>query len=87
VNCCAIYCRSWSRGAEPATGAAVYAWDWLLANRLEGLKGIGMKLKILVLSAFLLCSGAGLALEQEETFTDLTPGKDMLDPARLSELL
>ena len=46
-----------------------------------------MKLKILVLSAFLLCSGAGLALEQEETFTDLTPGKDMLDPARLSELL
>jgi TPR repeat protein len=46
-----------------------------------------MKFNILVLSAFLLCSGLVLALEQEETFTDLTPGKDMLDPVRLAELL
>jgi TPR repeat protein len=46
-----------------------------------------MKLRVLVLSVFLLCTGSALAFEQEETFTDLTPGKDMLDPARLSELL
>src|SRR5258706_7015622 len=46
-----------------------------------------MKLRIFVLSAFLWCSGAAPAYEQEETFTDLTPGKDMLDPARLSALL
>jgi TPR repeat protein len=46
-----------------------------------------MKLRIFVLFAFLWCSGAALAYEQEETFTDLTPGKDMLDPARLSALL
>ncbi len=46
-----------------------------------------MKLRILVLSVFLSCSGAVLAFNQEETFTDLTPGKDMLDPATLSELL
>jgi TPR repeat protein len=46
-----------------------------------------MKFRILVLSLFLLCPGALLAFDQEETFTDLTPGKDMLDPGRLSELL
>jgi TPR repeat protein len=46
-----------------------------------------MKLRFLVLSAFLLCSGAAFALEQEETFTDLTPGRDMLDPSRLAQLL
>jgi TPR repeat protein len=46
-----------------------------------------MKLRFLVLSVFLFCSSAALAFDQEETFTDLTPGKDMLDPARLSELL
>jgi len=46
-----------------------------------------MKLQFLVLSVFLLCSGAAVAFDQEETFTDLTPGKDMLDPGRLSELL
>jgi len=46
-----------------------------------------MKLRYLVLSAFLMCSGVTFAFDQEETFTDLTPGKDMLDPARLSELL
>jgi TPR repeat protein len=46
-----------------------------------------MKFRILVLSLFLLCPGAVPAFDQEETFTDLTPGKDMLDPGRLSELL
>ena len=46
-----------------------------------------MKLRFLVLSGFLFCAGAAPAFEQEETFTNLTPGKDMLDPARLSELL
>lgn len=46
-----------------------------------------MKLRILVLSVLLFCSEASLAFEQEETFTDLTPGKDMLDPGRLSELV
>jgi TPR repeat protein len=46
-----------------------------------------MKLEILVLSALLLCSGPVPAFDQEETFTDLTAGKDMLDPVRLSALL
>ena len=46
-----------------------------------------MKLRFLVLPLFLLCAGAGHAFDQEETFTDLTPGKEMLDPARLSNLL
>ena len=46
-----------------------------------------MTLRFLILSAFLFCSGAPLAFEQEETFTNLTPGKDMLDPARLSQLV
>lgn len=46
-----------------------------------------MQLRFLVLSVFLFCSGAVFAFDQEETFTDLTPGRDMLDPARLSELL
>ena len=46
-----------------------------------------MKLRFLVLSVLLLCSGAVRAFDQEETFTDLIPGRDMLDPARLSALL
>ena len=46
-----------------------------------------MKLRFFVLSVILFCSGAALAFDQEETFTDLTPGKDMLDPARLSEMV
>ena len=46
-----------------------------------------MNLRFLVLSAILLGAAPVLAFEQEETFTDLTPGKDMLDPARLSDLL
>ena len=46
-----------------------------------------MKLRFLVMSVFLFCSGAAPAFEQEETFTDLTPGKDMLDPGRLTDLL
>lgn len=46
-----------------------------------------MKLRILILFFILLCAGAASAFEQEETYTNLTPGKDMLDPGRLSELL
>jgi TPR repeat protein len=46
-----------------------------------------MKLRILILSLILACSFGAHAYEQEETYTDLTPGKDMLDPARLSALL
>ncbi len=46
-----------------------------------------MKLGLIVLCGFLFCSGAVPAFEQEETFTDLTPGKGMLDPGRLSDLL
>jgi TPR repeat protein len=46
-----------------------------------------MKLLILVLSVFLACSWGAHAYEQEEIYTDLTPGQDMLDPARLSALL
>jgi TPR repeat protein len=48
---------------------------------------IGMKLRSgLVCLLFLACSAA-LALEQEETFTDLTPGQDQLDPAMLADLI
>lgn len=46
-----------------------------------------MKLRFLVLSALLLAALPAFAMEQEETYTDLVPGKDMLDPARLSGLL
>jgi len=46
-----------------------------------------MKVRILILSVLLTCSAIADAYDQEETFTDLTPGKDMLDPARLSALL
>lgn len=46
-----------------------------------------MKFRFALLSALLLFSAASWALEQEETFTNLTPGQDMLDPANLSELL
>jgi TPR repeat protein len=50
-----------------------------------------MKLRIVLSCIAIICAatfatGAG-AFEQEETFTDVTPGKDMLDPARLSGLL
>jgi TPR repeat protein len=69
-------------------GAAVYAldgdWPAIPARTTEG---ISMKIRFLVLSMLLLCSGAVRAFDQEETFTDLTPGRDMLDPARLSDLL
>src|SRR5258708_10516876 len=46
-----------------------------------------MKHRFLILFVFLLFAGSGRAFDQEETFTDLTPGRDMLDPARLSALL
>lgn len=46
-----------------------------------------MKISILSLSFVLFCSGPLAAFEQEETFTDLTPGQGMLDPAALTELL
>jgi len=46
-----------------------------------------MKLRFAILSVFLVCAQVAVAFDQEETFTNLIPGKDMLDPARLSELL
>lgn len=46
-----------------------------------------MNLRSLVLVALLSLSCAAWAVEQEETFTDLTPGQDMLDPANLAQLL
>lgn len=46
-----------------------------------------MNTRIFLLAVLLSCSGPLHAFEQEETYTDLIPGKDMLDPARLSELL
>ncbi len=46
-----------------------------------------MQFRSAVLSALLLVCATSWALEQEETFTNLVPGKDMLDPANLSELL
>ena len=46
-----------------------------------------MNIRSALLCALLLCSATSWALEQEETFTNLTPGQDMLDPANLSELL
>ncbi|HVY05073.1 MAG TPA: tetratricopeptide repeat protein [Burkholderiales bacterium] len=46
-----------------------------------------MNIRIAVLCAALLGSAGSFAFEQEETYTDLTPGKDMLDPGRLSMLL
>jgi len=46
-----------------------------------------MTFRTLVIFLVLMASGAASAFEQEETFTNLTPGKDMLDPGRLSELL
>lgn len=46
-----------------------------------------MKPRSLILAVFLSLSFAAWAVEQEETFTDLTPGQDMLDPANLAQLL
>ena len=46
-----------------------------------------MKPWSLILSVFLCLSSAAWAVEQEETFTDLTPGQEMLDPANLAQLL
>jgi TPR repeat protein len=46
-----------------------------------------MTLRFLILPAVLLAAVPAFAVEQEETYTDLVPGKDMLDPARLSGLL
>lgn len=43
--------------------------------------------QLAVLAALVLASPWTVAIEQEETFTNLTPGKDMLDPANLAELL
>jgi len=51
------------------------------------LQEVSLKLRSLILSAFLSLSCAAWAVEQEETFTDLTPGQDMLDPANLAQLL
>jgi len=46
-----------------------------------------MKPRSLILAVFLSLSCAAWAVEQEETFTDLTPGQNMLDPANLAQLL
>ncbi len=46
-----------------------------------------MKISFLSLCFFLFFSGPLAAFEQEETFTDLTPGQGMLDPAALADLL
>jgi len=48
---------------------------------------VNLKLPSLILAALLSLSCAAWAVEQEETFTDLTPGQDMLDPATLAQLL
>ncbi|MGH6629029.1 MAG: tetratricopeptide repeat protein, partial [Burkholderiales bacterium] len=46
-----------------------------------------MKFKIFVLTAGLAAALSVVAAEQEETYTDLTPGTGVLDPARLAELV
>jgi TPR repeat protein len=46
-----------------------------------------LKPRSLILAALLSLSCAAWAVDQEETFTDLTPGQDMLDPANLAQLL
>jgi len=46
-----------------------------------------MKPWSLIVAVFLSLSCAAWAVEQEETFTDLTPGQEMLDPANLAQLL
>lgn len=46
-----------------------------------------MKPWSLILAVFFSLSCAAWAVEQEETFTNLTPGQDMLDPANLAQLL
>jgi TPR repeat protein len=46
-----------------------------------------LKPRSVILAALLCLSCAAWAVEQEETFTDLTPGQDMLDPANLAQLL
>lgn len=46
-----------------------------------------MKARSLILASLLCLCSASWAVEQEETFTNLTPGQDMLDPANLAQLL
>ncbi|HUF22103.1 MAG TPA: hypothetical protein VMP00_15280, partial [Burkholderiales bacterium] len=46
-----------------------------------------MKINVLAFAVLLAASVPGWAIEQEETFTDLVPGMDQLDPALLSELV
>jgi TPR repeat protein len=46
-----------------------------------------MKPWSLILAFFLSLSCAAWAVEQEETFNNLTPGQEMLDPANLAQLL
>ncbi len=48
---------------------------------------VNLKARTLILAAFVCLSFAAWAVEQEETFTNLTPGQDMLDPANLAQLL
>jgi TPR repeat protein len=46
-----------------------------------------MNIRNLLLAMLCLPSFAAVAMEQEETFTDLTPGTGMLDPANLAVML
>jgi TPR repeat protein len=53
----------------------------------SNLQEASLKLRSLIFAVALSLSCAAWAVEQEETFTDLTPGQDMLDPASLAQLL
>lgn len=46
-----------------------------------------MNVRNVLLAGLLFLAISAWAVEQEETFTDLTPGQDMLDPSNLAELL
>lgn len=63
----------------------VYPWDRAIVR--FDLQEVSLKFRSLILAVFLSVSCIAWAVEQEETFTDLTPGKDMLDPANLAQLL
>jgi len=46
-----------------------------------------LTIRSVIAAAALAASFSVLALEQEETFTDLVPGSDMLDPGNLAQLI
>jgi len=63
----------------------VYALDRAIVR--SDLQEVSLKLRSLIIAAFISLSCAAWAVEQEETFTNLTPGQGMLDPANLAQLL